>query len=134
VRVPPVTIMKITDGSGNVVCEQNTERPCQDATGQQAISPVDAFLITDILSDNEARVLAFGSNSPLVLADRPVAAKTGTTNDYRDNLTMGYTPQLVTGVWVGNSNNTPMHQRDRRGGRRPDLEQFMTGGARRSAA
>ena len=56
VRVPPVTIQKITDSAGNVVCEQKTDRPCQDATGQQVISPVDAFLITDILSDNEARL------------------------------------------------------------------------------
>ena len=126
VRVPPVTIQKITDSGGNVVCEQNTDRPCQDARGQQAISPVDAFLITDILSDNEARLPAFGANSPLVLADRPVAAKTGTTNDYRDNLTMGYTPDFVTGVWVGNSNNTPMQNVTGVTGAGPIWHEFMT--------
>ena len=122
----PVTIQKITDSAGNVICEQNTDRPCQDATGQQVISPVDAFLITDILSDNEARLPAFGSNSPLVLADRPVAAKTGTTNDYRDNLTMGYTPQFVTGVWVGNTNNTPMQNVTGVTGAGPIWNEFMT--------
>jgi hypothetical protein len=126
VRVPPVTIQKITDSAGSVICEQNTDRPCQDAAGQQVISPVDAFLMTDILSDNEARMPAFGANSPLVLADRPVAAKTGTTNDYRDNLTVGYTPQLVTGVWVGNSNNTPMQNVTGVTGAAPIWNQFMT--------
>lgn len=126
VRVPPVTIQKITDSAGVVVCEQNSDRPCQDAVGQQVISAVDAFLVTDMLSDNEARILSFGSNSPLVLADRPVAAKTGTTNDYRDNLTMGYTPQLVTGVWVGNSNNTPMQNVTGVTGAGPIWNEFMT--------
>jgi membrane peptidoglycan carboxypeptidase len=126
VRVPPVTIQKITDSAGNVICEQNTDRPCQDATGQQVISPVDAFLLSDVLSDNEARLAAFGSNSPLVLSDRPVAAKTGTTNDYRDNWTMGYTPQLATGVWVGNSNNTPMQNVTGVTGAGPIWNEFMT--------
>jgi membrane peptidoglycan carboxypeptidase len=126
VRLPPVTIQKITDSAGNVICEQNTDRPCQDATGQQVISPVDAFLLSDVLSDNEARLAAFGSNSPLVLADRPVAAKTGTTNDYRDNWTMGYTPQLATGVWVGNSNNTPMQNVTGVTGAGPIWNEFMT--------
>lgn len=126
VRVPPVTIRKITDSEGNIVCEQGSERPCQDANGQAVISPVDAFLITDVLSDNEARAPAFGTNSVLHLADRPVAAKTGTTNDYRDNLTMGYTPQLVTGVWVGNSDNSPMQNVSGVAGAGPIWNEFMT--------
>lgn len=125
-RVPPVTIRKITDGQGQTVCEQGTDKPCQDAKGQQVVSAVDAFLLTDILSDNEARIPAFGPNSALTLADRPVAAKTGTTNDYRDNLTMGFTPQLVTGVWVGNSNNTPMTNVSGVTGAGPIWHQFMT--------
>jgi membrane carboxypeptidase/penicillin-binding protein PbpC len=54
--------------------------------------------------------------------DRPAAVKTGTTNDFRDNLTVGYTPQLVTGVWVGNADNSPMINISGRGRRRPDLE------------
>jgi membrane carboxypeptidase/penicillin-binding protein PbpC len=66
-----------------------------------------AYLITDILSDPEARVPAFGRNSALDIG-RPAAAKTGTTTDFRDNWVMGYTPNLVVGVWVGNANNEPM--------------------------
>ncbi len=108
VRIPPQSILEIKDSAGNVLCKLGTDRPCQaGANGEQAIDPVDAFLISDMLSDNEARTPAFGSNSVLKL-DRPAAVKTGTTNDIRDNLTVGYTPQLVTGVWVGNADNSPM--------------------------
>jgi len=108
-RMPPITILKIIESNGNVRCEQGTATPCQPSanSGEQVISAVDAFLITDILSDNEARSAVFGANSLLRL-DRPAAAKTGTTNDFRDVLTLGYTPQLVTGVWVGNSDNSEM--------------------------
>ncbi|MFN8441477.1 MAG: PBP1A family penicillin-binding protein [Caldilineaceae bacterium] len=107
VRVPPVTIVKITDNSGK--CVYGTDADCQEkpAAGQQVINPVDAFLLTDILSDNEARTPIFGPNSSLKL-NRPAAAKTGTTNDIRDILAIGFTPQLVTGVWVGNADNSPM--------------------------
>ena len=66
-----------------------------------------AWLISDILSDNQARTLAFGTNSILRL-DRTAAAKTGTTNNFHDIWTVGYTPDLVVGVWVGNSNNEAM--------------------------
>ncbi|MCB0226046.1 MAG: hypothetical protein KDI02_20325, partial [Anaerolineae bacterium] len=66
-----------------------------------------AYLITDILSDNYARRSTFGAGSPLRL-DRPAAAKTGTTQDWRDNWTVGYTPEMVVGVWVGNADNEPM--------------------------
>jgi membrane peptidoglycan carboxypeptidase len=125
VRVPPVTISKITDSQGQAICEQGTDKPCQDAKGQQVVSAVDAFLLTDVLSDNEARIPAFGPNSALTLGGRPVAAKTGTTNDYRDNLTLGFTPQLVTGVWVGNSNNTPMQNVSGVSGAGPIWNQFM---------
>ncbi|MBN1888752.1 MAG: transglycosylase domain-containing protein [Thermoflexales bacterium] len=75
--------------------------------GEQVCSAEHAYLITSILSDNNARTPAFGANSPLKL-DRPAAAKTGTTDDYRDNWTMGYTPDVVVGVWAGNADNTPM--------------------------
>jgi membrane carboxypeptidase/penicillin-binding protein PbpC len=68
-----------------------------------------AYLITDILADNLARAPAFGEGSALRLS-RPAAAKTGTTTDWRDNWTVGYTPDLVTGVWVGNADNAPMGQ------------------------
>ncbi len=98
--IPPTAIMQITDSAGRVV------GPFQ-AQPRQVLKPEHAYLITNILSDNEARTPAFGPNSVLKLS-RPAAAKTGTTNDYRDNWTMGFTPDIVTGVWVGNADNTPM--------------------------
>ncbi len=67
-----------------------------------------ARLINDILSDNEARTPMFGSHSPLYFENYEVAAKTGTTDDWRDAWTIGYTPSIVVGVWAGNSNNTSM--------------------------
>jgi 1A family penicillin-binding protein len=129
-RVPPVAILKVTTNAGEVICEQgsSTALPCQSATvvsDQQVVSAADAFLITDILSDNAARALAFGPNSVLQL-DRPAAVKTGTTNDFRDNLTMGYTPQLVTGVWIGNANNSEMRDISGVSGAGPIWSQFMT--------
>ena len=72
-----------------------------------ALDPRVAFLITDILSDERARVPAFGQGNMLEIG-RPAAAKTGTTTDWRDNWTLGYTPDLTVGVWVGNADNTPM--------------------------
>lgn len=73
----------------------------------QALDPRNVYMITDILSDNRARTPAFGPNSPLKLSF-PAAAKTGTTDDNRDSWTLGYTPDLTVGVWVGNSNNDEM--------------------------
>lgn len=127
VRRPPMAITRITDSAGNVLCEMGTASPCQSApdAGQQVINPVDAFLMADILSDNEARSAAFGPNSLLRL-DRPAAVKTGTTNDIRDLLTVGFTPQLVTGVWVGNADNTPMLDVSGVSGAAPIWNQFMT--------
>lgn len=75
--------------------------------GNQVLRESTAYLITNILSDNAARTPEFGENSPLRLS-RPAAAKTGTTNDYRDNWTVGYTRYLVVGVWAGNSDGRPM--------------------------
>ena len=92
------------------------------ASAQTVLDQNVAREITDILSDNNARAYMFGLHSNLTLADRPVAAKTGTTNDYHDAWQMGYTPSLVTGVWVGNSDNKAMNKSFR--GRqccRPDL-------------
>ncbi len=100
-RVPPVAVLRIVDDYGRVIEEYHPPE------GEQVISPQHAYLITDILADNEARTPAFGPNSVLRLS-RPAAVKTGTTNDWRDNWTVGYTPDLVAGVWVGNSDNTPM--------------------------
>jgi penicillin-binding protein 1C len=100
-RMPPYAISKIVDHNGNVVFEN------QPTTGEQVIRPEHAFLITSILSDNAARTPAFGPNSVLNLPF-PAAVKTGTTNDFRDNWTIGYTPDLAVGVWVGNADYTPM--------------------------
>lgn len=79
----------------------------QGATPHRILDPADAFLVTSILSDNTARSPAFGLYSPL-LTPFPFAAKTGTTKDYRDNWAVGYTPDWVVAVWVGNFDGTPM--------------------------
>jgi membrane peptidoglycan carboxypeptidase len=98
----PISILRLEDRFGNVLYQM-------DAPKTQAIlSPELAYLMNDVLSDNEARVAAFGRGNPLELPDRPAAAKTGTTNDFRDNWTVGYVPKLAVGVWVGNADNTPM--------------------------
>lgn len=68
-----------------------------------------AFIISSILSDNNARTPAFGPNSSLKFSDYTISVKTGTTNDYRDGWTIGYNPKVVVGVWLGNNDNTPMH-------------------------
>ncbi len=80
------------------------------AQAPQVVRAEYAYLITHILSDNQARTLIFGRNNPLVLPElnnRPVAAKTGTSEDARDLWTVGYTTDLVVGVWVGNTDNSP---------------------------
>jgi 1A family penicillin-binding protein len=97
---PPTTILKITDAVGREIEPVHVQ-------SRQVLEPELAYLISDILADNEARAPAFGLDSPLHLS-RPAAAKTGTTNDFRDNWIVGYTPDLVTGVWVGNADNSPM--------------------------
>jgi len=100
-RVQPAPILRIEDSEGRVIAEGPTE------PGEQVLDRRYAYLITDILSDNEARLPTFGPNNVLELS-RPAAVKTGTTDDYRDAWTIGYTPDLVAGVWVGNSDGTPM--------------------------
>lgn len=67
--------------------------------------------LSNVLSDNNARIPAFGATSPLYFGDRPVAVKTGTTNDYRDVWTVGYTPSITVGVWGGNNDNTPINKK-----------------------
>jgi 1A family penicillin-binding protein len=102
-RVEPVTISRITDFEGEVLYE--TLRNLNP--GPRVLDPRTAYLITDILSDDYARRSTFGGGSALRL-NRPAAAKTGTTQDWRDNWTVGYTPDTVVGVWVGNADNEPM--------------------------
>ncbi len=117
-RQPPVAILKITDFAGNIIYEYKPQ------AGEQVIRAEHAYLISSILSDNNARSLMFGPNSPLNLSF-PVAAKTGTTNDIRDNWTLGYTPDLVTGVWIGNADYTPMVNSSGLSGAAPIWSQFM---------
>ena len=77
---------------------------------KQIFTPETSFIISHILTDNNARLLSFGENNYLNIAGKTVAAKTGTTDDKRDNWTVGYTNDLVVGVWVGNNDNSPMNQ------------------------
>ncbi|MDX1520424.1 MAG: penicillin-binding transpeptidase domain-containing protein, partial [Anaerolineae bacterium] len=102
-KLEPVTITRITDHAGTVLYQTAPDLN----PGPQVFDPRTAYLITDILSDNYARRSTFGAGNPLQLT-RPAAAKTGTTQDWRDNWTIGYTPDLVTGVWAGNADNEPM--------------------------
>jgi membrane peptidoglycan carboxypeptidase len=102
VRVDPFAVSRVMDTQGKVLYVRGAAEGLE-----QVLDPRVAWLITDILSDNAARASAFGQNSVLRLG-RPAAVKTGTTTDWRDNWTVGYTPDLVTGVWAGNANNEPM--------------------------
>jgi penicillin-binding protein 1C len=106
--------------------EQGRRLPCSPAPLLlcSVLDPQVAYLITDILADNDARMPGFGEFSALRL-NRPAAAKTGTTADYRDNWTVGYTPGLVVGVWVGNAENTPMRQITGVSGAAPIWHDFM---------
>ncbi|MFQ5596296.1 MAG: transglycosylase domain-containing protein, partial [Anaerolineae bacterium] len=108
-RVAPQALLSVMSAGepGAAYPIPNTQYPIPNTQHTQAISPQVAYLITNILSDDESRLPAFGENSVLKLS-RPAAAKTGTTSDWRDNWTIGYTPDLAVGVWVGNADNTPM--------------------------
>jgi len=101
-RVTRRAILDVRDGQGTLLYSA----PAADA-GRIMDSRV-AWLISDILSDDSARSLGFPAHSVLNL-DRPTAVKTGTTSNYHDNWTMGYTPDLVVGVWVGNAGQEPMY-------------------------
>jgi 1A family penicillin-binding protein len=102
VRHDKTAILKIEDPSGNVL-EQY-----QSSAGEKVLDSDVCAQIDTILSTNHLRAPVFGSNTPLRFDDRPVAAKTGTTNEWRDGWTVGYTPNLVAGVWAGNNDNSPM--------------------------
>ncbi|MCI0540135.1 MAG: transglycosylase domain-containing protein [Verrucomicrobiales bacterium] len=119
-RVPTYAITKITDFEGNVVFEYSNPNP----NGEQVIRAEHAFLISSILSDNRARTPAFGPNSLLNLPFQ-VAVKTGTTDDFRDNWTMGYTPDVAVGVWVGNPDYTPMRDTSGVTGAAPIWAEYM---------
>jgi membrane peptidoglycan carboxypeptidase len=115
--VPVTSLLCVVDSAGNIVYQYERSCPRGNVTDttistgapqRQVIDPRAAYIISDILADNAARSAAMGPRSPLYTKDIPTSVKTGTTNDYRDNWTMGYTRNLVVGVWVGNTDNTPM--------------------------
>jgi membrane peptidoglycan carboxypeptidase len=119
-QMPTTPILWIEDNDGNVLVDHR--RP----QGEQVISPQNAYLLTNILSDRQARCLTFSCPNALEIQGRPAAAKTGTTNDFRDAWTVGYTPELVAGVWVGNNDNSEMIQVPGSLGAGPIWNGFMT--------
>ncbi len=107
-------VLKITNNQGSVIEEK------KEIKERRVIPQEVAYIISDILSDNNARKLEFGLNSPLNVAGHKVSVKTGTTDNKRDNWTIGYTPNYLVAVWVGNNDNTPMN---------PTLASGITGAA-----
>jgi membrane peptidoglycan carboxypeptidase len=126
VRTTETPIACVIDGNGQIIwggAAANAVSACQAAAKQSGapvitpaptqavVNPQFVYLMTSVLSDEAARRPAFGSAAALLsLPNRPSAAKTGTSNDYRDAWTLGYTPDLAVGVWVGNANNKEMKQ------------------------
>ncbi|MBI4064777.1 PBP1A family penicillin-binding protein [Candidatus Gottesmanbacteria bacterium] len=102
-RSEPISILKVEDAKGKILYEWKPTSP-------RRVLPADvSYLISHILSDNDARREIFGPRSYLAISGRNVAVKTGTTDDKRDNWTIGYTTGVVAGAWVGNNDNSPMH-------------------------
>ncbi len=118
IKVTPRAILTVSDRYSKDITKTDTPKPVR------ALEAKYASMITSILSDNNARTEEFGANSPLKLS-RPAAAKTGTTNDFRDNWTVGYTPGLVTAVWVGNNDHSAMNNVDGITGAAPIWHDFM---------
>lgn len=101
-RVEPVGVLKVEDKNGRVLEEY---KPVE---GKRVMTPQEAFIISNILSDNSARELTFGVVNGLMIPNYQVAVKTGTTNDKRDNWAIGWAPNLMVAAWVGNNDNSPM--------------------------
>jgi membrane peptidoglycan carboxypeptidase len=100
--VPATGVLRIEDGDGRIISEPKKAEPAR------VLSSETARKIESILSDNQARSPVFGSRSPLAYPEGGVAAKTGTTQEFRDAWTLGFTKRVAVGVWVGNNDNTPM--------------------------
>lgn len=98
----PIAILKITDPKGKVLFEQ------KEVSKKQVLSSEVAFIISHILLDNNARLITFEVNSYLNVFGRSISVKTGTTDDKRDNWTIGWTPNVLVATWVGNNDNSPM--------------------------
>ena len=114
---PPTAILRLEDSVGREILPYRPQP-------RQVLRREHAYLMTHMLADNEARAESFGPSSYLRLS-RPAAAKTGTTNDFRDNWTIGYTPDIVTGVWVGNTDRSPMVDVSGLTGAGPIWQNFM---------
>jgi membrane carboxypeptidase/penicillin-binding protein len=104
----PNPILEIRDSKGEVLYQNTCALHGVGCLQRRSLSPLVAYQITDILSDNNARSPAFGSHSVLTIPNQQVAVKTGTTNSLRDNWTIGYTQDRLVAVWVGNNDNSPM--------------------------
>jgi penicillin-binding protein 1C len=126
IKVPLHPVLKVQDQQGNIFeeydpqkmeswvdqlnhSEKLSEDTKTDELPTRALSRETAYLISHILLDNNARSAAFGASSQLVIPGKVVSVKTGTTNDLRDNWTLGFTPSYLVATWVGNNDNTPMH-------------------------
>ncbi len=101
-KVEMVGVLKVVDKDGRVLEEY------KQTEGKAVMSPQEAFLISNILSDNSARELTFGAVNGLIIGNYQVAVKTGTTNDLKDNWAIGWTPNLLAVSWVGNNDSTAM--------------------------
>lgn len=102
-QVPPVSILRIEDSQGNII-EENKKTP------KRVLETKIADSINDVLADNAAKVPAYGPNSIIFIPGQQVAVKTGTTQEFKDGWTVGYTPNLAVGVWVGNNNGALMNK------------------------
>ena len=102
-RVDLDPILQIKDTYGKIIQEKKV-------VPLRVVDPGVAYIVSDILADDKARSLSFGPNSPLVIPNKKVSVKTGTTDNKRDNWTIGFTPDTVVVTWVGNNDNTPLSQ------------------------
>lgn len=116
IRKDLVSVLKVVDKNGALLFEHKDPNLDRDIPsqlllqGQRVVNPETAFLISHILLDNNARQDAFGARSNLFIPNHAVSVKTGTTDDLRDNWTIGFTPQVLVAAWVGNNDNSQMNQ------------------------
>ena len=116
----PQAILQVVAHDGSTLYRYAADK------GKPGLTPQVSFIMADMLSSDRNRSLEFGRNSDLVIPGHHVAAKTGTTNDFRDNLTIGFTPNLAVAVWVGNADHTPMRNVSGIVGAAPIFHGFMT--------
>lgn len=117
---PPVSILKVEDSQSRILFEHKKGKGEKEVLAKEI-----AYQISHILSDNNARAATFGTRSQLYFGSRPVAAKTGTTQEYRDAWTVGYTPDIAVAVWIGNNDNSPMLQAAGALGAAPIFHEFI---------